>query len=187
MPNYSSEKQNEFGDLKRVTPDDIKLMLSNVDNLRDAFIISLSYLVPVRPIELQELHRRDIIDTGNYLQITLYTAKLQKANKSFPKQRIVRLKSNTPFIQHIRAYINTISNPDYPLVSINRQQIWRVIDKSSNGKYCPYNLRHSRINWLMENDVNLRDILRFKGGTSLKSLQDYYEKHAPIGEGIDLQ
>lgn len=177
-----------MGDAERIAY--INRLLDCCETLEQQAIISFFYIYGMRPEELLRMSKSnmslmDNVDGTQTFRVLLPTVK--EGN-----DRIIDLNpKTTPFIPVIVEYLNVIDEMILPVfvkykspTSFNKL-LEKVGDKyhlRHGYKVCvsPYVFRKFRISNIYSGEVSGKDLLAWKGGKSIKSVEDSYLFLRPV-------
>jgi site-specific recombinase XerD len=162
-------------------------------NLTEQSIIAFFYIYGMRPSELLSITKSVFkvetnADGSQDLRAEIKTAKTIKGGK----YRVIILNMTTPFIDIIWKYIQCISFPEWQLFFRGSKEPtnFNIVTKSIEDKYyqtygesiclSPYVFRKFRISYLLDAGANNADILAWKGGTSLRCVEESYAFFKPV-------
>jgi len=184
-------------DYERINEETKKLLfLGDEDRLRlvhnilecaetpeDRFVFVCFYLYGMRPSELIAMKRGWVTTKGDEVWIRIPT-------KKHGNERIIILDRIIPFMSNIIDFINVIEDPEAFLFLFRHpsnfnHKLYKIL-KNYNARYgtelrlTPYVFRKFRLSWLLDNGASLSDILSYKGGKSLKPLENSYIFLRPV-------
>lgn len=166
MPKYKK-------DINRiVTEEDTKAMLGKSQSSRDSFLIAVMDFSGARPDEIRRLEKKDInLRADGCLDIKLHTSKLGTTGTFLIKERTLTMKSEMNFYSYIKNYWE--SSQEGKLLDLTVRRIEQLVEELSDGKFCPYNFRHSRLTKLARTGATLDQLMYWKGATSVNSVSPY--------------
>lgn len=183
MPAYKKDINKE------VMVADAQEMMDNARNNQEKTLVAILYLTGARPIEAVALKAGDIETHANpdYFTIKLMTAKLRKGTYHGSDTRVLEIPKTAPFAQQILNEVVNIINPEAHLFGFHTpDNVKQIVYKLSNGKFCPYNFRHSRMLKLSRAGAGTSEIMYWKGATSSRSV-DAYLRGKPIGRKLTIE
>ena len=167
--------------------------LSLCDNLREKAALVLFYVYGPRPAELMKMRKRDFIilhrnDNTRTLKVRLPTVK-----RGRDREIVLDIEKSAPELDYVVRYLDEIHDPEMYIFygwhdRTNLNHIFRKIRKRTEGRidWCPYVLRKFRLSYLFMSGADPSDILIWKGGKSLQSLETYI-KTAPLVKFRELR
>lgn len=138
---------------------------------RDQFLIAILYFSGARPGEILMLKKEDLIIESGKLVIKLHTEKLGKTGKFIIRDRLLTMSPDMPFYDVIVSYWET-SHPGR-LIDLTERRIQQIVTKLSDGKFCPYNFRHSRMTKLARQGASIDQLMYWKGAAKADSVSNY--------------
>jgi integrase len=166
MPKYKK-------DINRiVTEEDTRAMISKVQSLRDSFMVAIMDFSGARPDELRRIEKKDInLRADGCLEIKLHTSKLGTTGEFLINERILTMKPEMNFYSYIKNYWE--SSPEGKLLDLTVRRIEQLVEELSDGKFCPYNFRHSRLTKLARIGASIDQLMYWKGSKDLRSISPY--------------
>ena len=167
-------------------------MLNNIlecsnDN-KEKFIFAACYIYGLRPAELIMLRR-------GWLSVKEDTLWIRIPTKKGGDERIIVLGLGVPFMDFITNYISNIDDPEALLFDfkhpsnfnhiINRMVKRYNLKFGSSIKITPYVFRKFRLSWILSSGGSVTDVLAYKGGKSLKPLENSYIFLRPVNRFKD--
>lgn len=164
----------------------MKKVMGLASGLREQAIISLFYIYGARSEELLGLTKADFSIRDEDILVRLPTAK-SAANL----KRWIVLNKDTIFMDIILRYLNTIPIVDWLIFRefrdpTNFNKATARIEKKYNEMYgediclSPYMFRKFRISWLLSMGASSSELLAWKGGKDLKSIEQSYTFLKPV-------
>jgi len=168
MPLLTKKRENILG---RVEVED---MIENAHCLRDKAMISILYILGCRITEALNIKKDDIIlQIDDMVSFRIRALKRRDASGVEYSHKITVVK-DTPFMENILAYIDTISYED-KLFDISRVHAWRIIDKLNKNAWC-HLFRHTRLTKLAEKGASPFQLQTWAGWKSIKNADSYVQK-----------
>ncbi|RLG17524.1 hypothetical protein DRN63_02895 [Nanoarchaeota archaeon] len=166
----------------------MKKVFELCENPLERCVLALFYIYGLRPREALSLRKKNFNLRENELAVVLPTAK-------GGRERILVLPLKTPFLDYILEYLNYIEDEDQRLfeqwfsptalnnILLNLERKFRAIyDKD----IClsPYVFRKFRISWLLAKGASPQEVLIWKGGRSIKVVEEHYFYTKPLRKVI---
>jgi integrase len=181
--NESAKKLLLMTDTERISL--IRKVLDLAGDLRDQAILVFFYLYGMRPEELLEVKKLDFSVREEDLVFRLPTVKEGR-------ERVLILNiRDTPFLELIVKFINTIPIPEWRIFReftdpTNFNKAMSRLEKryleTTNEIIClsPYVFRKFRMSYLFSIGASSGDLLAWKGGKSMKVVEDSYTILKPV-------
>lgn len=150
-----------------VEKEEVALMVSYTKKRRDRFVIAMLYITGARPTEILKMKEGAIIEKDDKIRITLPTLKLNKL-RFVIQERTLEFDRDTPFINYVMDYKDRL-----PMKTISLRRIEQIVEKLSDGMFCPYNFRHSRFTKLARQGMTVDELMYWKGSQTTDSVSDY--------------
>jgi integrase len=160
-------------------------------DLKEQSILAFFYIYGLRPEELTKMLKSDFVEKDGELIAKIPTAKTN-IQKDIMKERIIVLDiEQTPFLFIIKKFLDSIPLSDFPLypgikhpTGFNRtiEKLEKRYFQTFGEEIClsPYVFRKFRISYLLSNGATTLDILAWKGGTSIASVEQSYSFFKPV-------
>lgn len=164
----------------------MKKVMGCAPDLRVQAIMSFFYIYGPRPEELLEMSKADMSIRDEDVLARLPTA------KSAPNmKRWIVLNKDTIFMDIILRYLDTIPIVDWLIFKefthpTNFNKATASLEKKYEEMYCekiclsPYVFRKFRISWLLSMGASSQEILAWKGGKSIKVVENSYNFLKPV-------
>lgn len=173
MPNYSKATVN-----RRITNEDCIAILKQCSGLRDMGLISLMYILPLRPAEITHINPSDFrveeTEGKKIIHLRVITKKLPVGKYFAPRNFKIRVK--TPISEILFKCFKQCGEYRKPFdISIRRiQQIVQDASIKGIGVYlCPYSFRHNALTREAENGASPQKLMYLKGSNDIKSVTPY--------------
>jgi integrase len=163
----------------------VEKVLSVTKDLRQQSVFIFFYLYGLRPEELLELRKSDFSIRENEVIVVLPTAK-------GGQERMIHLDRNkTPFLEILVKFVEACPIADWRLFrEFNHPTAFnKVLEKVENAYFrmyneeiylAPYIFRKFRISYLWSLGAGAADVLAWKGGKSIKVVEDSYTILKPV-------
>ncbi len=163
-----------------IDPEEIKVSISKIKNLKHKAIISLAYSVGLRVSEIINLKIEDIDSKRMIIYIK---------NAKGRKDRIVPLSEN--ILNLLRKYWLEYKSKEYLFngqksLKYSSQSCNAIVKNHINPKYRFHSLRHSCFTYLIENGTDCRVIQKLAGHNSIKTTEGYMQVSTNVLSKLNL-
>jgi len=163
-----------------IDPEEIKVSISKIKNLKHKAIISLAYSVGLRVSEIINLKIEDIDSKRMIIYIK---------NAKGRKDRIVPLSEN--ILNLLRKYWLEYKSKEYLFngqksLKYSSQSCNAIVKKRINPKYRFHSLRHSCFTYLIENGTDCRVIQKLAGHNNIKTTEGYMQVSTNVLSKLNL-
>ena len=178
MPEYSKTDITDLVDRK-----DAELLVAHASNYRDKCLLSLLWLIPVRPKELMSLKRKDFKffkdddERPLSIEFTIVTKKLRK-KKFFPKREFEFKRGKIPEImfKSIWRHVRSIGS-ERAIFDMTDRNMRFIVDRVSmralGRNACPYLFRHSSLTRFAKEGAGVEQLMYLKGSADVGSVSPY--------------
>jgi integrase len=155
---------------------DVDAMLARTNYQMHRGAVACLYLTGARPSEVVGLHCGDINIVEDSVSVHLKTLKLGKSGGFMIRSRTLEFSKDAPYMTDMLKQVelalqaNGIEGLVFP---IGRRQLGKLVEKLSEGRFCPYNFRHSRLAKLANEDCTLGELMSWKGARDARSVGPY--------------
>ena len=136
------------------------------------FLLAMLYLTGARPSELLQLRRLDFSITDEGYNVVIPTAKLGERADFQIRTRTLQIRKDMPFFLQIDSYLLDLA-PEERLLPRTVYWVSWLVTKLSEGRFCSYNFRHSRLTKLARQGANISDLMSWKGAKDARSVSAY--------------
>jgi len=179
QPEFISKEDIEL--LFRVLDNDVKNTFPNLEVFRNRLMIYLQYSCALRVGELVDIKENDINWNDNTIKIL--------NSKSGPRFVPMKNKLSEMLSQWLRMKKTANIKAPYIFVSLGKNHknkklsyggvrviVKRCLVEAGLGKYTPHQLRHSCANHLLDNGLEISQISKLLGHSSIETTNTYYAR-----------
>jgi len=160
-----------------VQTDDVDKMLAKTQYTMHRALVAAFYLTGGRPSEVLGIRTSDINIADDSVVINIETKKLGKTTGFIIRSRLLEFSKDAPYmnvlLEQRDKLLKMSGNEGTRLFPICRRTCSQTIEKLSEGRFCPYNFRHSRLTKLANEECTLGELMSWKGARDTRSVSPY--------------